>query len=304
MSESVGVKGKASGVPGLEGVGDCEGYLCDGGEQIWLPPVRLGLGSTQAREMAVPAQVLPTPLQATYCKMLWPESVGPSLAEVWILLSYCRRRPGHCPFGPASRTHDRARKSSTNTWGIARCVKSSPCLSPTPKPICAPDRPSWSPSACRCSCPLGTATSLPRAAYQEHSHPSPPCPSAPALTCLLLLLLKDPLPWSVCPLNGNRTGYDEECEKASSTQYFWYRKTLNIAPSIQDSGGVQWEQVLCLILAWLVVYLCILRGTESTGKVSRHRLPPGCGSHAGRRAQMASLARTPCEVTVNVAGGT
>ncbi|XP_058534566.1 sodium- and chloride-dependent transporter XTRP3 [Ochotona princeps] len=78
---------------------------------------------------------------------------------------------------------------------------------------------------------------------------------------------QDPLPWSVCPLNENRTGYDEECEKATSTQYFWYRKTLNISPSIQESGSLQWEPALCLILAWLVVYLCILRGTESTGKV-------------------------------------
>nr|XP_021502220.1 sodium- and chloride-dependent transporter XTRP3B-like [Meriones unguiculatus] len=78
---------------------------------------------------------------------------------------------------------------------------------------------------------------------------------------------QEPLPWSVCPLNGNRTGYDEECEKASSTQYFWYRKTLNISPSIQENGGVQWEPALCLTLAWLIVYLCILRGTESTGKV-------------------------------------
>ncbi|KAH0510314.1 Sodium- and chloride-dependent transporter XTRP3 [Microtus ochrogaster] len=78
---------------------------------------------------------------------------------------------------------------------------------------------------------------------------------------------QDPLPWSVCPLNGNCTGYDEECEKATSTQYFWYRKTLNISPSIQENGGVQWEPALCLILAWLMVYLCILRGTESTGKV-------------------------------------
>lgn len=33
---------------------------------------------------------------------------------------------------------------------------------------------------------------------------------------------------------------------------------------------MQWEQALCLTLAWLVVYLCILRGTESTGKVSGH----------------------------------
>ncbi|KAK7806928.1 hypothetical protein U0070_026071 [Myodes glareolus] len=79
---------------------------------------------------------------------------------------------------------------------------------------------------------------------------------------------QDPLPWSVCPLNGNRTGYDEECEKATSTQYFWYRKTLNISPSIQENGGVQWEPALCLTLAWLMVYLCILRGTETTGKQS------------------------------------
>nr|XP_020842986.1 sodium- and chloride-dependent transporter XTRP3 isoform X2 [Phascolarctos cinereus] len=78
---------------------------------------------------------------------------------------------------------------------------------------------------------------------------------------------QDPLPWSSCPLNSNLTSHDEECERASSTEYFWYRKTLNISPSIQENGVIQWEQALCLILAWLVVYLCILKGTESTGKV-------------------------------------
>ncbi|XP_004640732.1 sodium- and chloride-dependent transporter XTRP3 [Octodon degus] len=79
---------------------------------------------------------------------------------------------------------------------------------------------------------------------------------------------QEPLPWSVCPLNENLTGYQEECEKASSTQYFWYRKTLNISPSIQDSGAVQWEPALCLILAWMMVFLCTLRGTETVGKVA------------------------------------
>ncbi|XP_025056053.1 sodium- and chloride-dependent transporter XTRP3 isoform X3 [Alligator sinensis] len=78
---------------------------------------------------------------------------------------------------------------------------------------------------------------------------------------------QNPLPWAACPLNSNHTGYIEECEKASSTQYFWYRKTLNISPSIEENGSIQWEQAMCLILAWLTVYLCILRGTESTGKV-------------------------------------
>lgn len=97
-----------------------------------------------------------------------------------------------------------------------------------------------------------------------------------------VLIPKDPLPWSVCPLNGNRTGYDEECEAASSTQYFWYRKTLNISPSIQENGVVQWEPALCLILAWLLVYLCILRGTESTGKVGQPSM--GLALWVGRRA--------------------
>ncbi|XP_015267770.1 PREDICTED: sodium- and chloride-dependent transporter XTRP3 isoform X1 [Gekko japonicus] len=80
---------------------------------------------------------------------------------------------------------------------------------------------------------------------------------------------QDPLPWANCPLNINHTDYVEECEKASSTQYFWYRKTLNISPSIEESGSIQWELAVCLILAWLVVYLCILRGTESTGKLEQ-----------------------------------
>lgn len=117
--------------------------------------------------------------------------------------------------------------------------------------------------------PSGDQRPPPRASPQGRlpsSHSDLWPPPAP-LSVGSLLTPQDPLPWSVCPLNGNRTGYIEECEKASSTQYFWYRKTLNISPSIQESGAVQWEPALCLVLAWLVVYLCILRGTESTGKV-------------------------------------
>ncbi|OCT76122.1 sodium- and chloride-dependent transporter XTRP3A isoform X2 [Xenopus laevis] len=78
---------------------------------------------------------------------------------------------------------------------------------------------------------------------------------------------QEPLPWSNCPLNNNMSAYIEECEISSPTQYFWYRETINISPSIAHSGGIQWEQAVCLILSWLAVYVCILRGTESTGKV-------------------------------------
>lgn len=75
------------------------------------------------------------------------------------------------------------------------------------------------------------------------------------------------LPWAVCPLNSNRTGPLEECEKATPTQYFFYRETLNISSSIEENGGVHTGQALCLLLAWVVTYLFIVRGVKSTGKV-------------------------------------
>ncbi|RXM27331.1 Sodium- and chloride-dependent transporter XTRP3A [Acipenser ruthenus] len=76
------------------------------------------------------------------------------------------------------------------------------------------------------------------------------------------------LPWAECPLSSNLTTYVPECEKSSSTDYFWYRETLNISSSIEDHGGIQMGQALCLVLSWMVVYLCVLRGTEATGKLS------------------------------------
>ncbi|XP_003340647.1 sodium-dependent neutral amino acid transporter B(0)AT1 [Monodelphis domestica] len=77
---------------------------------------------------------------------------------------------------------------------------------------------------------------------------------------------QDPLPWSSCPLNENQTGYIEECAKSSSVDYFWYRETLNISTSIDDSGYIQWWILLCLTCAWSVLYVCTIRGIETTGK--------------------------------------
>ncbi|XP_041844103.1 sodium- and chloride-dependent transporter XTRP3-like [Melanotaenia boesemani] len=75
------------------------------------------------------------------------------------------------------------------------------------------------------------------------------------------------LPWAFCPINSNRTGPIEECERATPTQYFFYRETLNISSSIEVNGGIHTGQTLCLLLAWVITYLFILRGVKSTGKV-------------------------------------
>ncbi|XP_006872446.1 PREDICTED: sodium-dependent neutral amino acid transporter B(0)AT3 [Chrysochloris asiatica] len=76
-----------------------------------------------------------------------------------------------------------------------------------------------------------------------------------------------PLPWSSCPLALNRTGFVEECQSSGAVSYFWYRQTLNVTADINDSGAVQGRLLVCLAACWAVVYLCVIRGIESTGKV-------------------------------------
>ena len=45
------------------------------------------------------------------------------------------------------------------------------------------------------------------------------------------------------------------------------RRVLGITEGIQNPGGVQWELLGTLILAWLVVYLIIYKGLHASGKI-------------------------------------
>ncbi|XP_036166407.1 inactive sodium-dependent neutral amino acid transporter B(0)AT3 isoform X2 [Myotis myotis] len=96
------------------------------------------------------------------------------------------------------------------------------------------------------------------------------------LTWVLWYLLNSfqhPLPWSTCPLNLNQTGFVEECQGSSSVSYFWYRQTLNITADIDYSGSIQWRLLVCLAACWAVLYLCVIRGIESTGKMQTLQSP-------------------------------
>ncbi|XP_060706278.1 sodium-dependent neutral amino acid transporter B(0)AT1-like [Hemiscyllium ocellatum] len=77
---------------------------------------------------------------------------------------------------------------------------------------------------------------------------------------------QEPLPWSICPMTENKTGFVDECVRSSPVDYYWYRETLNISATINDSGDIQWWLLLCLISAWAVLYVCTIRGIETTGK--------------------------------------
>lgn len=64
---------------------------------------------------------------------------------------------------------------------------------------------------------------------------------------------------------------EPECEKSSATTYFWYREALDISNSISESGGLNWKMTLCLLVAWSIVGMAVVKGIQSSGKVSRSK---------------------------------
>ncbi|EHB07235.1 Orphan sodium- and chloride-dependent neurotransmitter transporter NTT4 [Heterocephalus glaber] len=89
-----------------------------------------------------------------------------------------------------------------------------------------------------------------------------------------------PLPWSECPVirNGTVAGklVEAECEKSSATTYFWYREALDISNSISESGGLNWKMTLCLLVAWSIVGMAVVKGIQSSGKVSWGKAAERC----------------------------
>ena len=49
-------------------------------------------------------------------------------------------------------------------------------------------------------------------------------------------------------------------------------QVLGISSGIDNAGPVKLDLALCLLLAWIVVYCCIMKGIKSSGKV------PGAGT--------------------------
>ncbi|VDI79921.1 solute carrier family 6 (neurotransmitter transporter, GABA) member 6/8/11/12/13 [Mytilus galloprovincialis] len=66
---------------------------------------------------------------------------------------------------------------------------------------------------------------------------------------------------------GNLTYCSNQTLKLDPTTEFWENKALGISEGIHDMGVVKWDICLCLLFAWIVVYLCICKGIKSSGKV-------------------------------------
>jgi hypothetical protein len=46
---------------------------------------------------------------------------------------------------------------------------------------------------------------------------------------------------------------------------------LELTDDVGTMGGIRWQLVLCHLAAWIFVYLCLIKGIKSMGKVGRKR---------------------------------
>ncbi|XP_069131670.1 sodium- and chloride-dependent glycine transporter 2-like [Argopecten irradians] len=53
----------------------------------------------------------------------------------------------------------------------------------------------------------------------------------------------------------------------TASEEFWQRKVLDISSSIETIGNIKWELALGLLSAWLMVFLCLIKGIKTSGKV-------------------------------------
>ncbi|XP_037498624.1 sodium- and chloride-dependent glycine transporter 2 isoform X1 [Rhipicephalus sanguineus] len=64
----------------------------------------------------------------------------------------------------------------------------------------------------------------------------------------------------------NTSGIDLNETKPSS-QVYWERYVLEISDGLEDLGGVKWDLALCLLLSWIIVVACLVKGIKTSGKV-------------------------------------
>lgn len=59
------------------------------------------------------------------------------------------------------------------------------------------------------------------------------------------------------------------CTNATQTaaEQFWEKYVLDLSPSIDVVGHIKWDLCLCLFVSWAIVFLCLIRGVTSSGKV-------------------------------------
>ncbi|OAF66293.1 Sodium-dependent neutral amino acid transporter B(0)AT1, partial [Intoshia linei] len=84
------------------------------------------------------------------------------------------------------------------------------------------------------------------------------------------------LPWSKCDFLESTIA----CRNGtvSPSEEYWTKNVLHLSNSINNMGIIRWDLLLCLTLAWLIVFGCICKGIRTSGKVNNKLLVTSCDS--------------------------
>lgn len=75
--------------------------------------------------------------------------------------------------------------------------------------------------------------------------------------------------------NENDSVYEKVSLKLSylfvyfSISFSFRLRVLKVSNALDEPGTVNWDVALCLLLAWIICYLCVFKGVKSTGKVRK-----------------------------------
>ncbi|XP_033742755.1 sodium- and chloride-dependent glycine transporter 1-like isoform X1 [Pecten maximus] len=61
--------------------------------------------------------------------------------------------------------------------------------------------------------------------------------------------------------------------KTSPSEEYWENHVLELSGGIEEAGIIRWPLLLCLILAWFFVFLCLFKGVKVLGKVMHFAAP-------------------------------
>ncbi|RWS28887.1 sodium- and chloride-dependent GABA transporter 1-like protein, partial [Leptotrombidium deliense] len=88
----------------------------------------------------------------------------------------------------------------------------------------------------------------------------------------------NPLPWKNCGnwwnsdtcfdlSTVNKTVAAQMTNTTSPVMEYWENRVLAITTGIHEMGTVQWKLLICLFIAWILVYVVIWRGIHQSGKI-------------------------------------
>jgi hypothetical protein len=97
----------------------------------------------------------------------------------------------------------------------------------------------------------------------------------------LFASFREIMPWSICTHSWNTHLCSERMQnqtldymnrtKISSAEEYYniYMLGINHSQGLTDLGSIKIDLLLCLILIFILMYMCIYRGVKGTGKINK-----------------------------------